>query len=87
MQGEKFKNFTRFISQHLKKMATRIKLEKVPTIAVSRHTFSTRAVNKGISMDMVGAALGHRNAKTTKRYFEGFDSDLKKEMAEKLGEI
>lgn len=78
------KNFTRFINQHLKKIALREGVTGDISSYFARHSFSTNAIRSGASMEMVSEALGHADIATTKGYFAGFEDSAKKELMEKL---
>lgn len=78
------KNFTRFINQHIQKLAKTIGLPEDLTTYWARHSFSTMAIRKGASIEFVGEALSHKDPKTTLRYFAGFDDENKRNMMKKL---
>lgn len=80
----KIKNFTRFINQHIKKLAASIGLPADISTYWARHSFATTSIRKGASLELVSESLGHGNLKTTQGYFAGFDSDTKKELAATL---
>ena len=50
-----------------------------------RHSFASIAVSGGASLPMIGALLGHKDAKTTQRYAHLMD-DVVRETNEKVGE-
>lgn len=76
--------FTRFINQHLKKLAVHAGLTGDVSTYWARHSFATNAIRNGASMEFVGEALSHSNLKTTQAYFAGFSDDDKRKMAEVL---
>jgi integrase len=80
----KIKNKTKFINQHIKKLAVSIGLTKEISYYWGRHTYATLAIQNGASMEFVGETLSHSNVKTTQNYFAGFQADSKKEMLNKL---
>jgi len=84
---KRINNFTRFINQHLKKIALANDLPFDISTYWARHSYSTSAIRKGASMEYVSEALGHSNLSTTKGYFAGFEDDKKKEIANKLLEF
>jgi len=52
-------------------VANQLGLPKVLTFyGASRHTFTTKALKAGASLDEVSAALGHADPTTTKRYYD-----------------
>lgn len=83
-QQKRIKNFTRFINQHLKKVAKEIGLPEEISTNWARHSFATNSIRKGASMEFMQESLGHGNIKTTQGYFSGFDNDTKKEFSQSL---
>ncbi len=51
-----------------------------------RHTFASVAISSGVSMEFVGALLGHTQASTTKRYAHLHDQPLRRTVNE-IGKI
>ena len=80
----KGKNFTRFINQHIKLLAKSEGLPSEISVYFARHSFSTIAIRNGTSIEFVSNALGHKDIKTTQRYFAGFEDKKLKEFAENL---
>lgn len=78
------KNFTRFINQHIKKLAADNDLPTEISTYWARHSFATKAIRDGASMEFVGEALNHSDTQTTKNYFAGFTTDVKREFAENI---
>jgi site-specific recombinase XerD len=78
------KNFTRFINQHIKKLALNVGLAHDISTYWARHSFATNSIRNGASMEYIQESLGHNSLKTTQQYFAGFDNDTKKEFGEKL---
>jgi len=83
-QLRQVKNFTRFVNQHLKRLAKSLELPPDISTYWARHSFATNAVNMGASMELVSESLGHRDLKTTQTYFAGFDKKTRKDFAERL---
>jgi len=75
------KSFTRFINQHMKKLATTNGLRNDISSYFARHSFATRLIRKGKSIAFAQEALGHSSSKTTERYFAGFTNEAKRESA------
>ena len=86
-QRVKIQNFTRFINQHVKKLAAANGIKEEISTYWARHSFATSSIRKGASLELVSESLGHGNMKTTQGYFAGFDSDTKKELAANLMEF
>lgn len=80
----KIKNFTRFINQHMKKLAISNGLPEEISTYWARHTFATGVIREGASMEFVKEAFGHQNITTTQNYFAGFEDDAKKEISRTL---
>ncbi|MFT4221897.1 tyrosine-type recombinase/integrase [Dysgonomonas sp.] len=49
-------------------------------IHVSRHTFATLALNKGVSLESVSKILGHTNIRTTMLYANVTNQKIESEM-------
>ena len=75
-------NFTRFVNQHLKKLALENGLTTKISTYWARHSFSTSAIRKNVTMEFVSEALGHSDLKTTQNYFAGFEDHTKREVIE-----
>lgn len=80
----KIKNFTRFINQHLQKLAAAEGLPNDISTYWARHSFASLAVRRGASMEFISEALNHHDLKTTQNYMAGFEEDIKKEFANNL---
>ena len=72
------------MNQQLKIIAKNIELPEDLTTYWARHTFTTQAIRKGASMELLQESLGHTNIKTTQNYFAGFTTDVKKRLSESL---
>ncbi|MEZ5013668.1 MAG: site-specific integrase [Chitinophagales bacterium] len=77
-------NFTRFVNQHIKRLAEKANLGKDISTYWARHTFANTMQNNGASTAEIGESIGHSNVKTTANYLSGFAVEKKKVMAEKL---
>jgi site-specific recombinase XerD len=78
------KTFTRFINQNFLKLAKQIGINEQISTYWARHSFATRAINNGASLEFIGDALGHSDTKTTIGYFAGFESEAKKQFSQSL---
>ncbi|MFK2818988.1 site-specific integrase [Flavobacteriaceae sp. LMIT009] len=83
-QRAKIKNFTRFVNQHIKKLAESVGLSGEISTYWARHSFATTSIRKGASMELMQESLGHKDLKTTQSYFDGFEDETKKELANKI---
>lgn len=78
------KIFTRFVNQHLKKLAEKAGLGTAISTYWARHSFANTMLNNGASIEMISESVGHSNSKTTENYLSGFKVAKKKEFANKL---
>lgn len=54
-----FKNATKRIGKYMKRIATELALEKMPTYFFARHSFSTILKRAGVPIEMISEQLGH----------------------------
>jgi site-specific recombinase XerD len=80
-QYKKIKNFTRYINDHIKRIAKANDLTSDISFYWARHSFTTNSIRKGASMEFISEALNHSDLNVTKNYFAGFDDETKKEFA------
>jgi len=71
---------TAYINKNLKIIADKLELEKKLSFHISRHTFATRALRKGISIDKVSKLMGHAAIRETQVYAKIVSSELDKAM-------
>ena len=71
---------TAYINKNLKFIAQKIQLDKNLSFHISRHTFATRALRKGISIDKVSKLMGHAAIRETQIYAKIVSSELDKAM-------
>ncbi|MBR9861713.1 tyrosine-type recombinase/integrase [bacterium] len=81
---KKVKRFTRYINQHLKELAREVGVTTEVSTNWARHSFATKAIREGASMEFVGEALGHNNPTTTVQYFSGFEDETKQNFMQGL---
>jgi len=81
VQYKKIKNFTRYINDHIKRVAKRNELPNDISTYWARHSFATNSLRKGVSMEFISEALNHSDLSVTKNYFAGFEDEAKKEFA------
>jgi site-specific recombinase XerD len=84
IQYKKIKNFTRYVNDHIKRIAKANDLPQSLSSYWARHSFATNSLRKGVSMEFISEALNHSDLKVTKNYFAGFEDDAKKEFANSL---
>ncbi|MBR9861289.1 site-specific integrase [bacterium] len=63
-------------NKYLKKLAEKAGISKTLSFHVSRHTFATRALRKGIRIEYVSKLLGHADLKTTQIYAKIVNKEL-----------
>lgn len=71
---------TAYINKNLKTISEKAKLGKKVSFHISRHTWATRALKKGISIDKVSKLMGHAAIKETQIYAKIVSSELDKAM-------
>ncbi len=81
-QHSKTHAFTRFINQHIKKLALANGITGEISTYFARHSFATGLIRNGKPIAFVQEALGHASSKTTQNYIAGFLHDEKKETSE-----
>ena len=83
-QHKKIKNFTRYVNDHIKRIAIANDLPKDISFYYARHSFATNSLRKGASMEFISEALNHSDLSVTKNYFAGFEDEAKKEFANSI---
>lgn len=83
-QYKKIKNFTRYINDHIKRIANANELSNDISTYWARHSFATNSLRKGATMEFISEALNHSDLSVTKNYFAGFEDEAKKEFANSL---
>ena len=71
---------TAFVNKNLKTIASKAEIKKAISFHSSRHSFATRALQKGMRIEYVSKLLGHSTIKTTQIYTKIVNSDLDKAM-------
>jgi integrase len=71
---------TAYINKNLNLIAEKIGLTKHISFHISRHTWATRALTKGISIDKVSKILGHADISETQIYAKIINEELNKAM-------
>lgn len=81
-QKKAIKNFTRYLNQHLKKLAKEIGINPNISTYWARHSFANFSQQNGVSREQLQEVLGHQNIQTTQAYLSGFTQQSKKQLAE-----
>lgn len=76
--------FTRYVNQHIKKLAKTLGLPEQISTYWARHSYTTSAIRNGASMEFIQESLGHASMQTTMNYWGGFEERAKREIADKL---
>ena len=71
---------TAYINKNLKIIAEKVELSKPVSFHVSRHTWATRALTKGMSIDKVSKIMGHAAIRETQIYAKIVSEELDKAM-------
>ncbi|WP_164723285.1 site-specific integrase [Chryseobacterium aureum] len=71
----------RVINDHLKEISKICGIKKHLTFHISRHTFATLTMSKGVSLESVSTMLGHRDIQTTKIYAKMTTERVGRDMA------
>jgi integrase len=73
-------NATAYLNKNLAYIAKKIELNKQLSFHISRHTWATRALRKGISIDKVSKLMGHSQLRETQIYAKIVNEELDKAM-------
>jgi len=71
---------TAYINKNLKEIAKKAKITKKLSFHIARHTWATRALRKGISIDKVSKLMGHSAIRETQVYAKIVNEELDKAM-------
>ena len=69
------------VNRHLKEIAEVCGIKKHLTFHLSRHTFATLTMSKGVSLESVSKMLGHKNIQTTQIYAKMTTEKVGRDMA------
>jgi len=78
LYNSKREQHNRFLNKIQKDIGLNVKL----TTYVARHTFATALLFEGVNKFQIGSMLGHKDARTTERYFAEFDVSVQDEAAD-----
>jgi len=71
-------------NKQLKEIAEILGMSKKISSYTARHSFATHLKYAGISTDVIGESLGHRDIKVTRAYLKEFEDDVLDEAMKKL---
>ncbi len=69
------------VNRHLKEIAEICEIKKHLTFHLSRRTFATLTISKGVSLESVSKMLGHKNIQTTQIYAKMTTEKVGRDMA------
>lgn len=69
------------VNRHLKEISEICGINKHLTFHLSRHTFATLTISKGVSLESVSKMLGHKNIQTTQIYAKMTTEKVGRDMA------
>ncbi len=78
---------THVVNNHMKKIGEELKIKHVITTYTARHSFSTYLKREGVSIEVIGEALGHSTTETTQTYLGSFNDETLVKTAELLSKI
>ena len=74
------KSALRWFNNSLKELARALHLKSPVTSYTLRHSWATIAKYRGVSIEMISEALGHKSIKTTQTYLKGFGLEERTEV-------
>lgn len=83
-QYELIELFTQSINDWLLKIKKKLNIEKRLTTYVARHTFPTVLKRSGVSTEFIQESLGHTNIRTTEKYLDSFEREVKRDLVGNL---
>lgn len=83
-QHLRVKAFTKFVNDGMKCICQKVGIDRKSTTNVARHSLATVLKRQGASTEFIQETLGHYEKRTTENYMDSFDTDMKKNFAEKL---
>lgn len=76
--------FTRFVNQHIKKVAEKNNITSEISTYWARHSFASQLMNENTSTEFIKQALGHNSIATTNSYLSAFSTEIKEQKAKNL---
>lgn len=83
-QHLRLKAFTKFVNDGMAVICQKLDINRKATTNVARHSLATVLKRQGASTEFIQETLGHYEKRTTENYMDSFDTQMKKEFAEKL---
>ena len=75
-----YQSALRWFNNSLKELARALHLKSPVTSYILRHSWATIAKYRGVSIEMISEALGHKSIKTTQTYLKGFGLEERTEV-------
>ena len=75
---------TKQINKYIRRIAVQTGINENISTYTARHSFATVLKRSGASTEFISESLGHKNLKTTENYLADFETDVKRQWAEKL---
>ncbi len=75
------------INKYVKKVAAKVGIDAKMTTYVARHSYTSKLLRAGISIEFLRQQLGHTDSKTTLNYAQKIDFNTKKEATNLLTEF
>ena len=72
------------INMYMRRLAMKLRLQRVPTTNFVRHSFPTVLKRSGVPIQMISEQLGHTSIKTTQIYLGSFENAQKKDITKFL---
>ena len=76
-----YQSALRWFNNSLKELARALHLKSPVTSYTLRHSWATIAKYRGVSIEMISEALGHKSIKTTQTYLKGFGLEERTEVS------
>lgn len=70
-----YKQLTKLINKHMKKIGAEIGLDKTVTTYYARHSFATVLKRSGAKIEMISELLGHSSVDVTESYLDSFEKE------------
>ena len=80
-QQRAIKNFTKYINQHIKKLAASVGITSEISTYWARHSFASNYLLSGANITDVMESLGHSNVTTTQNYLKSLNKETKRKFA------
>jgi integrase/recombinase XerD len=86
-EEQKFKTIhqkIKMINDYMKRIASRIGIDKPCTCYYARHSFAQALKNSGAPIELISESLGHSSITTTRHYLNSFKREMVKKAADSL---